>query len=152
VLAPAILATRWAWHEYQWLTILETPAEWPAVVFHEAGLDARQFVPAGRVLTLDPIIPLEGGLDIYPALVTGGIAWRAEPFVAPADRDNLIMMGPDNFAAKLEQTPPAAIFTTAGHKGEEDQLAWVQSRHWVPHLLESRGKIVDSTTVWTPPR
>ena len=149
LLAPATLTTAWTWHEYQRLAILKSPSEWPAVVIHNAGLEARQWVPAGRVLTLEPILPLEGGLDIYPALVTGLIAWRAEPFVPPGDRDRLDMMGPDNFAAILEETPPAAIYATSTSELEGPMIDWARSHRYTPHVLQAKEKIVDSTTVWT---
>ena len=155
LLAPAILTTRWTWREYQWLTILKRPAEWPAVMFHEAGIESRRWIRTGRVLTFDPIVPLEGGLDICPALVTGGIAWRAEPFVAPADRDGLIMMGQDALSAKMEQMPPAAVFTTTrdGREGPDTPLiAWARNHRFTPHPLQPRGKMLDPITVWIPPR
>jgi hypothetical protein len=148
--AASILPTAWTWHEYQRLAILRKPSEWPAMVFHEAGLEASQWVRAGPVLTLEPILPIEAGRDIYPALVTGGIAWRAEPFVPTAQRDSLIMVGPDNFAPMLARTPPGAIFTTATSQLEGPMIAWAKSHGYTPHLLRPKEKIVDATTVWVP--
>jgi len=149
LLAASILTTAWTWEEYQRLAILKRPSAWPAVIFHEAGLEARGLVRAGRVLTLDPIIPLEGDLDIYPALVTGSIAWRAEPFVPPAERDGLMMMGPDNFSAKMEQTPPAAVIASPSSLLDPPLIAWARAHGYAPHLLQPRGKLVDQATVWT---
>ena len=154
ILGMAILTTAWSWPEYERLADLRRPAEWPALLFHDAGLEMRQSVPSGSVLTLEPIIPLEAGLPIYPSLVTGGIAWRAEPFVPPADRDPLMMMGPDNFPATLAHTPPSAILTTtlAKQQALEDTLIdWAKVHHFAPHPLEPRGKIVDPEIMWLPP-
>ncbi|HEX4083580.1 MAG TPA: glycosyltransferase family 39 protein [Chthoniobacteraceae bacterium] len=151
VAAVAAFTTARSWHEYQRLAILKKPSAWPPVQFHEAGLEMRQWVSKGRVLTLEPLYPLEGGLEIYPQLVTGGIIWRTEPFIPAADRDRFAILGPDNFAAALQHSPPAAVLTTPSSELEPPIIAWARAHGYAPHLLENRGKLVDQATVWTRP-
>ena len=149
LLAGAAFATARTWNEYQRLAILKTPSEWAPVKFHEAGVEAAQWVRAGCVLTLNPIYPIEGGLDIYPALVTGGIAWRTERFVPPADRVRFQILGPDNFESVMEQRPPGAVLTTPSSELDPPLIAWAQAHGYAAHPLQARGKLVDQATVWT---
>jgi hypothetical protein len=152
LLAAGVFTTKRTWDEYQRIAILKTPSAWPPVQIHEAGGEARQWAGTGRVLTLSPLFPLEGGLDIYPALVTGVIAWRVEPFATPADRARYRILGPDNFAAEMQRDPPAAVLSCPSTELDGPLIAWARAHGYAPHLLEARGKLVDQTTVWTPAR
>lgn len=61
------------------------------------------------VLTFAPIIPLEGGLAIYPQLATGPFAWRTAPYLAAEERKSYRMLAETDLADFLREHPPAAI-------------------------------------------
>ncbi|MGA3170409.1 MAG: glycosyltransferase 87 family protein [Chthoniobacteraceae bacterium] len=151
LLAPGGYVMARAWNDYQHLAILKTPSAWPPVMVHEAGVETAGLVHSGGVLTLDPLYPLEGGLNIYPSLATGPIAWRSEPFVPPPDRARFRILGPDNFTGALTQSPPAAILTTPSIIVDKPLTDWARAHGYMPHLLQNRGKLLDRATVWTRP-
>jgi len=152
LLLPGIYCTARSWDEYQRIAILKDPAAWPPILLHQAGVEAAQSIREGRrVLTLEPIFPLEGGLDIYPSLVTGNIAWRTEPFIAPGDRARLQILGLDNLDAAMEESPPAAVLTISPSALDGPLAAWARRHGYAPHFLQARGKLVDQPIVWTRP-
>lgn len=82
-----------------------------AMHMHARGLEIRDRVGSGKVLTLAPIYPLEGGLEIYRQFVTGPFAWRTADLLPTADRERYGMVGPEELPAMLHSQPPAAILT-----------------------------------------
>ena len=150
--AAALVTTAWSWHQYPGLAVLRKPSKWTTGPIHDAGVELRQCVPAGRVLTLEPLEPLEGGLDIYPALVTGGIAWRCERFVSPEDRVKLEILGPDNFAASMERTPPSAVLTNPRSAMDQPLVDWAQTHGYAAHPVAAHGKLVDAAVIWVRPQ
>jgi len=63
----------------------------------------------GKVATLSPIYPLEGGLDVYPEFATGQFAYRTAPFTSPALLGYYRTVSPDTVEAFLKADPPAAL-------------------------------------------
>ena len=96
-------------HAYSHLRDLRSPKEWVPLRLHARGERLRAKVPRGRVLTLAPLYPLEGGLSIYPAFSTGPFAWRLAPFVEPAKAARLGLMTPHTIASALDADAPSAI-------------------------------------------
>lgn len=68
----------------------------------QAGLD-------GKVATLAPIYPLEGGLPVYPELATGQFAYRSAPYTKPALARYYRAVSPDAIEGFLKDDPPAAL-------------------------------------------
>ena len=94
------------------LAFWRSPAKsWVPVETHRLGVLLRAQVGTGRVLTLAPIIPLEGGLDIYPELATGPFAWRVAPLMVDQKLSALRMPDPDDLAIMLAAHPPSAVLT-----------------------------------------
>lgn len=95
------------------------PDEWAPMEVHAESLPLRTLVPAGRVLTLAPIHPLEAGKPIYPALATGPFAWRVAPFVAEPKAARLRMFTAASLGPALTAAPPAAVLAGQEQRGEE---------------------------------
>ncbi|UCF18603.1 MAG: hypothetical protein JSU87_11720 [Gemmatimonadota bacterium] len=76
---------------------------------HRLGREVSQAVGDGGILTLSPIIPLEGGLDIYEEFVTGPFAWRVAALLAPEERERKRMTSPAELGSLLRERPPAGI-------------------------------------------
>lgn len=129
------------------LAFWRTPARvWVPVETHRLGTLLRARIGSGRVLTLAPIVPLEGGLDIYPQLATGPFAWRVAPLMADQKLASLKMPDPDDLAVTLAAHPPAAVltgfesqnagFARGGPGGLEGPLAmYASTRGFTPHSL-----------------
>ncbi len=93
------------------IAVLRQPQGWFSAEATGDGLEIRQHVPTGRILTLAPAYPLAGGLAIYPEFATGPFAWRSARFVAPERRPRLHIVAPADLEAFLALHPPAAILT-----------------------------------------
>lgn len=106
----------------RWMKGLVVPREWLPVRIHDEAATIRAHVPSGKVLTLGPILPLEAGLEIYPAFATGPFAWRGASLIDPARRQRLGFIGPDDLSALLAADPPAAVLTGFERKELERPL------------------------------
>lgn len=124
---------------------------WVPLRVHAAGVALASQCPRDtRVLTVMPIVPLEGGLRIYPEMAVGVFAMRVGPMLDDADERRLHVLDGDDFNAAffapLDQPPdhaPPALLT--GGDPYEDQIilqAIDQSR------LEAHA-LADSLTFWT---
>lgn len=83
---------------------------WQPNQIHRLGKSVEKaLTTAGSVLTFAPIIPLEGGLAIYPQLVTGPFAWRTAPYLSAEERQAHGMLAESDLADFLQKNPPAAI-------------------------------------------
>lgn len=76
---------------------------------HEIGVAMRDRAGPGAVLTLAPVYPLEGGLDVYRPFVTGPFAWRTAPLLSPADRRRFGVVAPADLQTFLADRPAAAL-------------------------------------------
>jgi hypothetical protein len=94
-----------------------SPKAWVSVEAHNTGQRMKRALGRGKVvLTLEPIYPLEGGLEIYPAFVTGPFAWRAAPFVPAGQRQALGLVSASELASFLGKSPPKGILV--GREGD----------------------------------
>ena len=91
------------------LDLLARPADWLPVRVHRLGVAVAEEVGAGPVLALAPIVPLEGGLKIYPEFATGSLTWRVSPFMDSGRRREYGVVSPEDLPAFLEAEPPAAV-------------------------------------------
>lgn len=81
---------------------------------HQLGLQAQASMgSSGKVLTLAPIYPLEGGLDIYPEFSSGPFAWRTAPLLDAADRARYKIVSPADLDELLRHDPPVGIIVGA---------------------------------------
>ena len=106
VVLAAIGLPRWYWGVLR----LPTPSRWTPVQRHRLALWIRsQTGPAARVLTIEPAIPLEAGLAIYPQYAVGRFVLLVTNFQPPEQRGPAGMVGPAELPALLAQEPPDAI-------------------------------------------
>ena len=60
---------------------------WVPMQVHDTGLWVNsQLPPAARVMTIDPVVVLEGGRDVYPEYTTGRFVFHIGEFMRAADR------------------------------------------------------------------
>lgn len=116
------------------------PSQWPVFAAHAEGVAIEKLVPRGRILTLAPVFPLEGGLDIYPAFATGPFAWRTAGLMSAEQRARFGFIAPADLAAFLEKQPPDAILTgSEPAELEEPMKRYAWTHHYEPHRLGKRG-------------
>jgi hypothetical protein len=112
---------------------------------HAQGRAVTALTGPGRILTLAPIVALEGGAQIYEPFVTGSFAWRTAPFVPAADRIRHGFVTAEELPALLATHPPAGILLGIDKKREIPLLAYAKARAY--RRVELPGKI----TLWLPP-
>lgn len=144
-LAGLVLAVVMHSREYEGMSDLMRPREWVPFEIHDEAKVLRAKVPAGRVLTLAPILPLEAGLEIDPAFATGAFAWRVAPYIDADKAQRLDLPTPGTLAAHLEKYPPSAVLVGFEEKGEELFIEDAKRRGFVETPLEEEERL------WAPP-
>lgn len=98
------------------------PAGWASNVVHDAGVRLAGQMAAhgvrGRVATLAPLYPMEGGLPLYTELTAGPLVYRVGDLIPLEDRPYYRLVSPTSIGRLLEAQPPAAILV--GQEGELD--------------------------------
>ncbi len=94
---------------YRTMMVL-VPERWAPVELHDISksIAARTKEPK-RILTLAPLLALEGDCNIYPELSTGDIIYRIADSLSPEERRITHTAGPQAIAEIARQTPPSAI-------------------------------------------
>jgi hypothetical protein len=105
-------------------------SDWMPMRIHEAGRAIGRAVGQGKVLTLAPIAPLEGGARVYPELAVGPFAFRLAHLLPPEKRRQFRVVAPEDLAALADADPPAGILLGAEDEDLEAPLA---------EIAESRG-------------
>jgi hypothetical protein len=90
---------------------LQSPATWVPIQVHAFGQRLAEEVPVGPVLTLAPVLAMEGGLSTYEAFATGPFTWRVAHIIPEANRRMVGWIGRDDLADYLADRPPTAIVT-----------------------------------------
>lgn len=146
LLMCALLSTSMGVLAYRKILRSEKLGDTAPLELHRDALKLKDTVPFGRVLTLAPLLPLEAGLSIYPALTTGPFAWRVTSFVEATRRTELGLVGPQELNLLLEREPPSAVLLGFEKPDWEAPLLSYarQNGYRQVHL---RGKSV----VWLPP-
>jgi hypothetical protein len=80
---------------------------------HEAAqqLLTAQDVPTGKVLSLLPMIPAEGGYEGYAFTASGSNSWRTSPLLTADRRKRYDVISSEELGALLDASPPVAIIT-----------------------------------------
>jgi 4-amino-4-deoxy-L-arabinose transferase-like glycosyltransferase len=105
----AIISTAFLIDEFREKDGLLSPGRWYPVSAHLIGNKMAGLIGGGKVLTLSPIFPLEGGLDIYREFAASPFAWRVAKFVKGDDRAKFMIVSEDELRDLLEKDPPRAI-------------------------------------------
>ncbi len=97
--------------EYRKVLSLIRPGNWVPLAIHQEGLEVARLTGARRILTLSPIVPLEGRGAIYRELATGPFSFRVSGFVESQTRASMKMPDRKNLESWLRGQAPAAVFT-----------------------------------------
>jgi len=88
------------------------PERWVPIEIHKVSEDIAgklQAQGSKLILTLAPLLALEGGCDIYPELSAGAIIYRIADSLPAEDRRITHTAGPETLAESLEKNPPSAV-------------------------------------------
>jgi 4-amino-4-deoxy-L-arabinose transferase-like glycosyltransferase len=97
---------RWYWT----VVYLPRPGRWVPFEVHKAGRWVKANTPAGtRVLTPAPLIPLEGGMRVYPDYAVGRFVFHVGGLLSPERRHRLGMCWGEELDRLLAEQPPGAI-------------------------------------------
>jgi hypothetical protein len=110
---------------------------WKPLVIHQAGVDLRERLgDNGRVFTVAPIYPLEGGLKIYPSLSTGVFAFRTGSLLSEQQRQQQGIISSENFEAYLDKNPPNGILTGFDQVLEKPLVQYATSRGYQSYPID----------------
>jgi hypothetical protein len=131
---------------FDWLRNSTRPSKWFPVRAHELGQKIHALAGPGKVLTLAPAWPLEGGSSIYPEFATGPFAWRSAHLMDPARRPLLRLIAPDDLEDFLASDPPAAVLTGVEDAPLEAPLVAYAKKYGYQPTAISRKRVL-----WIPP-
>ncbi len=123
-LMPALIGfPRWYWTAIY----LPFPDKWTPMRVASIGEWIKSQCPAHtRVLTTDPLFPLEGGLDAYQEFATGRFILQVSDLMQPEERQRFHMSWGEELERVLQERPPQAIFW---HSKGPDFLAQYAQKH-----------------------
>jgi len=130
---------------YESIHTLFTPDDWLPMQVHRSGREIAEMVGAEPVLTLSPIFPLEGQVDIYPEFATGVFAWRVAPLVPYDTRREMGIISPTELTDLLASKPPGGILV--GDEGglEQPFVDYAEQNGYEARPLD------DGHTLWVAP-
>jgi hypothetical protein len=107
VLAVGTGLPRWYWPVVR----LPYTDEWVPLAVHRDGLWLRERVrPGGRVLTIDPLVPLEGQVPVFPEFAVGRFVMLVGPYTTADQRRRQRLAYGEELEALLQASPPASVF------------------------------------------
>jgi len=91
------------------IKLMNQPNQLLTIQVHNLGMDIKSLLGEGKVLTLAPIFPLEGGVEIYEAFATGPFSWRTAFLLSEEKREEYGVISHLDLDGYLESNPPDAI-------------------------------------------
>jgi len=105
------------------IPVLLIPERWEPVELHKISKDIAEKTKEPKlILTLAPLLALEGGCDIYTELSCGAIIYRAADFMSAHDRAVTHTVGLETLAELLEKSPPSAVILGAEMRRLEEPI------------------------------
>jgi hypothetical protein len=124
--------------------VLLIPERWEPVELHKVSKDIGEKLKTQNsklILTLAPLLALEGGCDIYTELSCGAIIYRIADSLSPGDRQITHTADPKTLVELLEKKPPSAVILGT----ERGKLAFLEAPlqaivkpDWERKVYESR--------------
>jgi hypothetical protein len=92
------------------IPIVFSPEKWQPIEIHKISKDiAKRAKEPKLILTLGPLLALEGGGDIYKELSCGAIIYRAADSMSASERDITHTVSPKTIGELLKKNPPSAV-------------------------------------------
>ncbi len=94
------------------IPIALVPERWVPIEIHKVSEDIAgklKTQDSKLILTLAPLLALEGGCDIYPELSAGAIIYRIADSLSAEDRRITHTAGLETLVESIEKKPPSAV-------------------------------------------
>jgi hypothetical protein len=92
------------------IPIVLVPGRWEPVEIHKISEDIAERTKEPKlILTLAPLLAIEGGCDIYKELSCGAIIYRAADSMSASERSITHTIGLKTLGGLLEKSPPSAV-------------------------------------------
>jgi len=92
------------------IPIVFVPEKWEAIEIHKISEDIAERTKEPKlILTLAPLLALEGGCDIYTELSCGAIIYRVADSLSASQRSITHTAGLKTLGELLEKTPPSTV-------------------------------------------
>ena len=88
------------------------PERWVPIEIHKISEDIAGKLKTQNsklILTLAPLLALEGGGEIYPQLSCGSVIYRAADALAPEELETTNTVGQKTLSKLIEKNPPSAV-------------------------------------------
>jgi hypothetical protein len=131
--------------DYRYLGRLFQPEDWATIKVHNAGRQLASLTGHGKVLTLSPIFPLEGGLRIYPELTAEPFACRSAAFLRASARVEYKMLASKDFPRLLIKEPAQGILVSSDSVLDQSVAVFARTHGY------QKFPIVGELTVYLPP-
>ncbi len=96
--------------------IVLVPEKWEPIEIHNISKDIAERTKEPKlILTLGPLLALEGGCDIYTELSCGAIIYRVADSLSASERSITHTAGPKTLGELLEKSPPSAVILGIEH-------------------------------------
>jgi 4-amino-4-deoxy-L-arabinose transferase-like glycosyltransferase len=142
----ALLSSIIAFQDFRRMSYLRYVDLWKPKVIHQVGKDIQESIgPDGRVFTIAPLYPMEGGLRVYPSMATGVFAFRTGSLLSEEQRQQLGIISRENFKSFLDTNLPEGILVGFNQILEEPIIQYAISMGYKPQPLD-RG-----LTLWVRP-
>ena len=119
------------------------PEKWVPIEHHKMSQEiASKTKEPKQILTLAPLLALEGGGKIYTELSAGAIIYRIADYLTPRERQITHTAGPKNLPALIQITPPSAVILNVEMQRLEELIKEVVVQpNWKKEVYEN-GPIV----------
>jgi hypothetical protein len=132
--------------DYRMVADLAHPSRWRAVTYDESLTPAREHVTGGKILTLEPMLALEAGFDVYPEFATGEFAWRSSHLLPADKRRRMKLVCPSDLEEFLAGDPPAGVLIEKYDKELNSPLRDHAVRHGFRKVIDT-----DKIEFWAAP-
>jgi hypothetical protein len=104
------MAVYWYPIVLQRVPMVLVPERWEPFELHKLSEDiAEKSKEPKLILTLAPLLALEGGCDIYPELSAGAFLYRIAGLMSPEDRAITRTVSPEELDSLIQKSPPSAV-------------------------------------------
>ena len=121
--------------------VLLMPMRWVPMQVHATGDECARRLGPGYVLTLEPLFPLEGGMEVDPRFTTGRFGLRAADLLSERERRQYLMPGTTDIPSLFDQNPPGSYLIVQGtaDPAERAFIAAALAHGYKPITLASHG-------------
>lgn len=99
---------------YRNVVFLPRVGRWVPEQAHAEGVALARALPAGMVLTLEPLYPMEGGMETDPRFAVGRFAPRVADLMTAEQRARYLMPGLGDLQKVLDEDRPGSVLVVHG--------------------------------------